>query len=141
MVALGLPGPEMLKYELLYNVADGRTGAAPLFFLGKDGVGAAWLKQSRAGGSPRGVSALPPLTAEHQRGWKDTLESLAAPDKGEIQLTGQKKSITKNKEHRAIFLKLGFGRKRRKATFHCAQKLPPLGFACPELHVSSAPGL
>lgn len=47
MVALGLPGPEMLKYELLYSVADGRTGAAPLFFLGKDGVGAAWL--SRAG--------------------------------------------------------------------------------------------
>lgn len=93
------------------------------------------------GGSPRGVSALPPLTTEHQWGWKDTLEGLAAPDKGEIQLTGQKKSITKNKEHRAIFLKLGFGRKRRKATFHCVQKLPPLGFACPELHASSAPGI
>ena len=98
-------------------------------------------KENWAGGSLHGVCALPPLTVKHQQDWKDPLESLAASDKGEIQLTGQKKSITKNKEHRAIFLKLGFGRKRRKATFHCVQKLPPLGFACPELHASSAPGI
>ena len=63
MVALGLPGPEMLKYELLYSVADGRTGAAPLFFLGKDGVGAAWLKgELGRWQSPWGLS---PTASDH----------------------------------------------------------------------------
>lgn len=44
----------MLKHELLYSVADGRTGAAPLFFLGKDGVGAAWLRRAGSVAVPVG---------------------------------------------------------------------------------------
>lgn len=62
MVALGLPGPEMLKYELLYSVADGRTGAAPLFFLGRDGVGAAWLRSAGSVAVPGGLS---PTASDH----------------------------------------------------------------------------
>lgn len=37
------------------------------------------------------------------------------------------------KQHRVLFLTRGFGRKIRKVTSRGPRKLPPLGFACPEL--------
>lgn len=37
---------------------------------------------------PRGVSTLRPQPEGHQGDWEDTLESLAVPEKRQLQLTG-----------------------------------------------------
>lgn len=44
------------------------------------------------------------------------------------------------KQHRVLFLTRGFGRKIRKVTCRGPRKLPPLGFACPELPAFLASG-
>lgn len=85
-----------------------------------------------------------PRTAKH-RETPARLERCLGKLSNQCQIKGRynsqdltEESVTKNKHQRVIFLKLGFGRKIKKVTFHCLQKLPSLGFACLELPTFSA---
>lgn len=81
----------MFEGDCLYNAANGGEGAVSGSFLMEKDVSIDWLR-SCAGSSHHGPSALRPHTAKHQQDGKDTLESLAAPGKGQLQLTGPYRS-------------------------------------------------
>lgn len=132
----------MLKSERLYNAVDGK-GAEPSSFLTKPMLvptaqgGLRWRQPPRC---PSPVATDCEAPAQLQR----CLGKLS----NQCQIKGRynsqdltKESVTKNKHQGVVFLKLGFGREIKKVTLHCLQKLPPLGFAFPELPAFSAPGI